>query len=146
MLGELWLTFSHSTWFFAASSQIVLCLRCRCFAWLLLLLRPSYFLFGRLPISLLVLSFFWALNDVIIPGFHSAALLANLSSLCEAIFMACRHFNFLCFSIQFPTLNVRIFSSASLVLLLAYSIQSSSSSWLESLSLSLSKGRPLSWS
>ena len=52
------------------------------------------------------------------PQFPLAAFFVHLSSLCEAILMANLHFNFLSVSIQHEILNVRIFSSDSLVLLL----------------------------
>ena len=52
-----------------------------------------------------LLIFVCAFIEIITPGFHSAALLVHLSSLCEEVLMAF----LLCFPIQFPILNVCIF-------------------------------------
>ena len=75
--------------------------------------------------------------EMMSPGFHSAAFLVHLSWLCAAIRRAWRDFNFFCLLLQFVTLSVSIFSSASFVFFFMYSIQSSgSSSWLAVLSSS----------
>ena len=82
-------------------------------------------------------------------GFHCAALFVHLFPCGDALLMARRHFRFRCVPIQHRILNVRIFSHASLVLLLMMkSIRSSSSSSVRLvLSLmSFSSEMLLSWS
>ena len=61
------------------------------------------------------------------PGFYLAAFFVHLASECDAILMANLHFILLWVSIQHGMLAARILSSASRVLLLMYSMQSSSS-------------------
>ena len=63
-----------------------------------------------------------ALSDEIMLGFHADTHLVHfsfhLSSLRDAVLMACLHFSFLRVSTQFPVLNVCIFASTYVVLLL----------------------------
>ena len=61
------------------------------------------------------------------PGFRLAAFFVHLASECDAILIANLHFIFLWISIQHGMLATRILSSTSRVIVLMYSIQSSSS-------------------
>ena len=80
----------------------------------------SSHLFLRLPIDLLVLYF------ELSSGFHSAAFINHLSLGDKAILIASLHFIFLRVIFQHLIFSFSMFSIASLVLLLMYSIQSSS--------------------
>ena len=79
------------------------------------------------------------------PGCQSKTLLVHLFSGREAILLAIRHFSLQCVSIQHGIFCFSIRSSASLVLLLMYSIQSSSFS-VESISSSASSWKDTSLS
>ena len=102
----------------------------------------SSHLFFGLFISMSV----WCL--VLRPGFHFAAFFVHRSSNCDATLIAKRHFILLCVSIQHGIFAVFILSTAISVLLFIYSIQSSSSISLLSISSSVSsmKDMSLSWS
>ena len=72
-------------------------------------------------------------------GFNLVAFFVHLSSACDAILTVNFYFGFLCVSIQHGILAARSLSSASLVLLLMYSIHPSSS--ISSVCPSLRRGR-----
>ena len=127
--------------------------KCRCFFLSLLFvssvssgltksfISSSHLLFGR-PTVLFV----WYL--VLRPGFHFAAFFVHHSSGNDAILTAKRHFILLCASTQHGFFAVFMLSTATDVLLLTYSIQSSSSISPVSISSSVSfvQEMSLSWS
>ena len=83
------------------------------------LMSSSHLLLG-LPTNLLVLMLLSS------PGFQSKICLVNLSFGRDAILLVIRHFSLLCVSTQKSIFIFFMYSSASLVLLLMYSIHSSS--------------------
>ena len=102
----------------------------------------SSHLFSGLPTGLFV----WCM--VLRPGFHFAAFFAHRSSGSDAILIPKRHVILLCVSIQHGIFTAFILSTAVAVLLFTYSIHSSSSIWLVSISspVSFMKEMWLSWS
>ena len=86
--------------------------------------RRSCFFAFDVFIDVIFRSFRWspfsscALSDKIMLRFHADTILVHLSSLRDTVLMACLHFSFLCVSTQFPVLNVCIFASTCVVLLL----------------------------
>ena len=136
----------HSLSFFASVIQLLLFMRSYFLSSfvspvLLSSLMSSSHLLSGLPTNLLVLILLSR------PGCQLKILLVHLSFGRNAILLAIRHFILLCVSIQKGIFIFFIYSSASLVLLLMYSIHSSSFPVMSiSSSLSSWTDTSLSWS